>query len=637
MSASLSGVFNTQCFTDSGEPAAGFRLYTFAPATTTQKVAFTDEAATVPHTYTSDGIGGQFIALNARGELPAPLYLSAGGYDIALKTPAGATVWTRRAEGVSESSAALAIDLADNSSATKNAGMVAFGPALNYTLDTLGAALQDTAVNLLWFCTTEAQRAAIKSKAFTDDHSALLAAALTWANGRAIYAPAGGYKLGATTLNKAGQLIFGDGIGATVFRAIDPTTHLFTVTASNVRFADLEMHGAATSATTSRFAIYTTSATPVTGLRVERVKFTGQAAGYGFTNAVKFDDSCHSGRVIDCYFERLWGNASGFGYGVLVGNCRDVIVQNCEYYGTPGRGRHAIYFSSGANRCKAISNHLEGADYEAITIYSQGAQPAVTDNVVSFNTIIGCCAGIPGISTGGISVFGHASGNQILFNTIRGSKGCGIKLDGTGVTDLFDTDIIGNQIYSPDYIGIDILAAGGGILDDNLVKDASQASVGTYANVRLVSDGTTSSKDWLCSGNRIPASATARAAFQANANTPVSTGLKFDANLVGSGTVTDYEFLGGTAFPIDGRLRYSQSYDPPSLVNGASTVSNWSVLAAAVGDVVTVSFSTQSDGHVLTGQVVGAGSVNVTLSNLSGSTANLAAGTIYIDVWKRSP
>lgn len=107
MTASLSGVFNVQQFTDAGLPAANYRLYTYAPGTTTQKVAYTDAAASVPHTYVSDGLGGLYIALNARGELPAPLFLTPGGYDLALKTAAGATIWTRRADGISDGVTAL--------------------------------------------------------------------------------------------------------------------------------------------------------------------------------------------------------------------------------------------------------------------------------------------------------------------------------------------------------------------------------------------------------------------------------------------------------------------------------------------------------------------------------------------------
>ena len=81
MTASQSGQFNLQEFADLGAPLAGGRLYTYSYGTTTHKVAYTDYAGTTPHTYTSDGLGGQYIALNVRGELPAPLYLATGSYD----------------------------------------------------------------------------------------------------------------------------------------------------------------------------------------------------------------------------------------------------------------------------------------------------------------------------------------------------------------------------------------------------------------------------------------------------------------------------------------------------------------------------------------------------------------------------
>ncbi len=96
--ASLSGVWNVQEFTDTGDLMALGRLYTYVAGTTTHKIAYTDAAGAIPHTYTSDGMGGQYLALNARGELPAPLFLTADAYDLALKTPAGASVWTRRAQ-----------------------------------------------------------------------------------------------------------------------------------------------------------------------------------------------------------------------------------------------------------------------------------------------------------------------------------------------------------------------------------------------------------------------------------------------------------------------------------------------------------------------------------------------------------
>lgn len=107
MAASLSGVFSLQEFTDAGGLMVAGRVYTFVSGTTTQKTAYTDAAGTVPHTYTSDGQGGQYIALNARGELPAPLFLASGAYDICLKRVDGTTVWTRYAVGASDASSSV--------------------------------------------------------------------------------------------------------------------------------------------------------------------------------------------------------------------------------------------------------------------------------------------------------------------------------------------------------------------------------------------------------------------------------------------------------------------------------------------------------------------------------------------------
>lgn len=100
MAASQPALFNIQEFTDGGITLVGGRLYTYAQGTTTFKAAYTDPDGTVPQTYTPDGLGGQYIALNARGELPTSLYLGVGGYDVALRRQDGSTVWTRPSSGV---------------------------------------------------------------------------------------------------------------------------------------------------------------------------------------------------------------------------------------------------------------------------------------------------------------------------------------------------------------------------------------------------------------------------------------------------------------------------------------------------------------------------------------------------------
>lgn len=129
--ASLPGWYNQQFFKDNGDVAANWRIYTYASGTTTQKDAYIDAAGVTPQTYTSDGLGGQYIALNARGELAAPLFLGTGAYDIVLKDDTGATEWTRYAVGaVTTSDIAsyvLTADLANTSTASgKGADMVGY-------------------------------------------------------------------------------------------------------------------------------------------------------------------------------------------------------------------------------------------------------------------------------------------------------------------------------------------------------------------------------------------------------------------------------------------------------------------------------------------------------------------------------
>lgn len=117
MAASQPATFNVQEFTDAGLPLVSGRLYTYTYGTTAQKTAYTDAAGLVPHTYTADGFGGQYIALNTRGELPAPLYLSAGSYDLALKRSDGSTIWTRRADPIGDGNAVVTSFIATIASA----------------------------------------------------------------------------------------------------------------------------------------------------------------------------------------------------------------------------------------------------------------------------------------------------------------------------------------------------------------------------------------------------------------------------------------------------------------------------------------------------------------------------------------
>ena len=112
---SQGGFFTLTEHTSLGALAPNYRVYTYIAGTTTHKNAYIDQTGNTAHTYTSDGGGGQYIATNARGELPAPLYLTTGAYDITVKTDTGSTVRTRRIEPTVDYDLALRADLAASS------------------------------------------------------------------------------------------------------------------------------------------------------------------------------------------------------------------------------------------------------------------------------------------------------------------------------------------------------------------------------------------------------------------------------------------------------------------------------------------------------------------------------------------
>ena len=227
MAASQPGWFNFFALTNLSDLADGYRLYTYSAGTTTHKIAYTDQAGTISHTYTSDGSGGLYIALDARGEIPAPLFLATGGYDLALKTAAGATVWTRRAYGQNDQAIALdtamRADLASKASASVGAGMVGFDPTLNYAANTLGRSIADREWDprdYPWLA---------KFDGTTDDTSALLACitAIYNAGGGTMRMPRGVARVTSVVFNWASARsvnIIGAGQNATYLQKIGAST-----------------------------------------------------------------------------------------------------------------------------------------------------------------------------------------------------------------------------------------------------------------------------------------------------------------------------------------------------------------------------------------------------------------------------
>jgi hypothetical protein len=223
MPASQPAYFHLQEFSDGGVLLLGGRLYTYAQGTTALKTAYTDPAGAVPQTYTADGLGGQYIALNARGELPAPLYLAAGSYDIALKRADGSTVWTRRADPSGDGIAALLLTFLTSAGALLMGFIQAgVGAVMGSVQDRLRQEFR------LWDYLTDAQRADIESGAAIIDCTAALDTARDYAASRRKVIA--GYPIGGATIilppgriqitehkRKNGVSMRGEGIYTTVF------------------------------------------------------------------------------------------------------------------------------------------------------------------------------------------------------------------------------------------------------------------------------------------------------------------------------------------------------------------------------------------------------------------------------------
>ena len=91
----------------------------------------------------------------------------------------------------------------------------------------------------------------------------------------------------------------------------------------------------------------------------------------------------------------------------------------------------------------------------------------------------------------------------------------------------------------------------------------------------------------------------------------------------------------GLSYRSIGRLSGSVTWDPPSVGSGSQTSTTVTVTGAAVGDPVSVGFSTAVPaGALLVGSVTATNTVTVTLLNSVGSPVDLASGTLTAVVFK---
>ncbi|NYT42460.1 right-handed parallel beta-helix repeat-containing protein [Sphingomonas sp. R-74633] len=465
--------------------------------------------------------------------------------------------------------------------------------------------------------------------------------------GEQIFFPHGVYHHDQLVVTLAGTGMLGEGHGS-VLRNTDPTANAIDVRASYVRIAKLRLEGTAEAPNDSVFAIFTSETYPAPHLHVVEVEFSSNDPDIGFINGLKFETGADFGQVRNCFFERLWGTESGYGYGVLAGAVTSLLVDGCVGLAAVDRGRHFVYLSAGVSYARVTNNFCTGFQLEGLTINTHANQPASIGNVIEGNTVLYAVTIVTPesapepynfVNFSAISIFGNSADNLIANNVIQSSGGCGIKIDGTDNPNCKNNCVIGNQIRDSDYVGIDVVALTGGVIANNQINESSLASPGTHPNINLAAsrgDDAIATSDILVSGNRSLGDSS-RAAFRLDPTSPAPVLLKVTGNKFSPGTLTDVD-LNGVPCAIDDRIRFADSFDPPSIPDGSSYSTGFAVAGAEMGDVVTVTHAvSNADGCTYYGYVNANDQVTLIILNNSGAAKNITSGTLNIDVWKRRP
>ncbi|MCC7427217.1 MAG: hypothetical protein IT557_09945 [Alphaproteobacteria bacterium] len=82
-------------------------------------------------------------------------------------------------------------------------------------------------------------------------------------------------------------------------------------------------------------------------------------------------------------------------------------------------------------------------------------------------------------------------------------------------------------------------------------------------------------------------------------------------------------------------LQSAVTYNPPAIGSGGSVITTVTVTGAALGDYADASFSLDVGFVILSAHVTAANTVSVTFTNLGGTTADLASGTLRVRVRKQ--
>jgi len=473
----------------------------------------------------------------------------------------------------------------------------------------------------------------------SDDTTAIQNAITT---GKSVYFPNGTYLCGALTVTSDNQCLFG--FGDAIILANSDSIQQITISGDRQTIRGLTFKGIATSSNpTLYFTIYTT-VTPATNLTIADCKITGTDPSHGWRNGIKLTFNCSSAIICNNRIDGLWGSADG-GYAILVSDSNRCNISDnilIGDYATKTRGRHGVYLSAGASYNVVSRNNIYGMYEAGITHFSQGLQNNCDSNIISNNFIVGCSRAA-NAAGGGITIGGKSTRCMCINNHVYDSGANGITLDATGYGTAiapvaYGNIVRGNRVYSSGTFGITMINQDSFIISDNDIRASSVAFSGVYSHVCLDNvGGGFACQNGVINNNKCDASTTARYSLFINAAF-ATTNVSAYANHFPACVTSDI-YLGISVIPINGIIWSVTSWDPAPIAAASNSSTTVAVAGSALNDIVDVTLrggaAEMVAGLVLTAFVSVAGTVTITLANLTAAPFDPVNTVLTIAVRKR--
>ena len=489
---------------DSGVVLASGTVTSYQAGTTTLQTIYQDNDLTIPHSNPS--------TLDSAGRLIA---YSATSLKLVIETSAGASV--RTIDNVSPDNQTSGVVVTRGSDA--DSWGAATQDAINILVsDSLGVDAQFKAAD-----SATARDYTDKAKeiisAFdygavadgtTSDATALSNAIGALGSGGTLFIPEGTYIVDTTiTVTTSNIRIMGSG-DKTILKAsgtVDPMILMQNIT--DITIENIQFQGSRSDSVIAQecFAIGTVG-NPSERVYIRNCKFSGPSDGTGFNIPINCQESHYC--VFDsCYFERVQGTGSGFGYGIIINNDADANkVTNCTFNFVEAAsfgGRHAVYVSVGASQNVVANNWAKFTDSAAFTMNTTAAQNTSKGNRFIGNYVLQT-------NQHGISCVGNQEDNIISNNVIDDVQEDGIHIEGNSGAAGIPTRLIisGNTIKDCQDYGIQGLGLNDCLISGNIIRDVSQSLASSFSGIEISDNSSTPTVGLRNSviGNHISQSAT---------------------------------------------------------------------------------------------------------------------------------